>query len=168
MLVTQKYGNIWSAGTANKSIDQLCIEWHETGKRILHKTTKAGISITLKFLNANPDFQDGDILWQDKNSIIAVEIIPTDSIVIIPESIVSASALCYEIGNRHLPLFYEGHELLIPYDVPLHHLLQSSGYIMRVEKRKLNHPFKTTVLPHVQVAGNVSEPAKVLQLSTSS
>lgn len=168
MLVTEKYENLNSSEISNKNIDTLRIEWYETSKRILHKTTKSGISVTLKFLNENPNLKEGDILWQNENSLIVVEIIPVECIVITTDSVIAAAALCYEIGNRHLPLFYEESELLIPYDTPLYNLLHSSGYIMRIEERKLNHPFKTSVLPHVQVSGNGSIQAKILQPSTSS
>ncbi len=167
MLVTGKHGNIYASGASYKNIDNLHVEWYETTKRILHKTTVSGTSLTLKFLNENPNLKDGDILWQDENSIIIVEIIPSECIVITPNTIIAAAALCYEIGNRHLPLFYEENELLIPYDAPLYNLLQASDYIIRLEKRKLNCPFKTTVLPHIQVTGNDSISGKILQLSTS-
>lgn len=165
MLITEKCGNIHSLPISNKNIDLLRIEWHETGRRILHKTTKSGISLTLKFLNENPNLKEGDILCEDENSIIVVEIIPIECIVITPASIIAAAALCYEIGNRHLPLFYEDSDLLVPYDVPVYNLLQASGYIMRIEERKLNHAFKTTVLPHLQVSGDGSMTGKILQLS---
>ena len=151
----------------HKSIDVLPVEWFETSKRILHKPTAGGKNITLKFLNENPNLSDGDILWEEGDTIIVVEIVPTRCIVIPTVSINATAALCYEIGNRHLPLFHEEHELLLPYDVPLHNLLQASEYMIRVEERKLKYPFKTTVLPHVQVALNDSIPAKVLQLSTT-
>ena len=168
MLVTGKYGNINASGASYKNIDKLPVEWYEITKRILHKTTVSGTSLTLKFLNENPNLKDGDILWQDENSIIIVDIIPSECMVITPDTIITAAALCYEIGNRHLPLFYEENELLIPYDVPLYNLLRASDYMIRLEKRKLNCPFKTTVLPHVQVTRNDSIPGKILQLSTSS
>ncbi len=166
MLITEKYGNLNSSEISNKNIDALRIEWHETGKRILHKTTKSGIGVTLKFLNENPNLKEGDILWQDESSLIAVEIIPVECIVVTSNSVIAVAALCYEIGNRHLPLFSEKNELLIPYNTPLYNLLHSSGYLIRIEERKLDNPFKTTVLPHVQVSGTGSIPTKMPQLST--
>ncbi len=167
MLITKKLGNISASAITNKSIDKLSIEWHEAERRILHKTTQSGIDVTLKFLNRNPDFKEGDVLWQDENTIIIVEIIPTECIVITPGSLIVAAALSYEIGNRHVPLFYEGVDLLIPYDVPLFNLLQASGYSIRIEEKKLVQPFKTTVLPHLQIAGDVSITGKKLHLSKS-
>ena|ERR1019366_8148177 len=168
ILVKEKLGNIHSASDHDHYIDVLLIEWHEARKRILHKQTSQGKDVTLKFLNENPNLKDGDILWQDENTIIAVEINPCDCIVITPESMLQASSVCYEIGNRHLPLFYEGDELLGPYDVPMYNLLQGSGYTVKVEERKLNNSFQTTVLPHLQVGITDSLPNKIHQLITSS
>jgi urease accessory protein len=168
ILVKEKLGNIHSASAHERDIDVLLIEWHETRKRILHKQTGQGKDVTIKFLNENPNLKDGDILWQHENTIIAVEINPCDCIVITPESMLQASSVCYEIGNRHLPLFYEDDELLVPYDVPMFSLLQASGYTVKVEKRKLNNSFQTTVLPHLQVGITDSLPNKIHQLITSS
>ena len=168
MLITGKSGNIKTSRVSNKNIDVLRIEWYEATKRILHKQTDSGIAITLKFLNENPNLKDGDILHQDENSIIAVHIIPCECIVVSPGTIITASSLCYEIGNRHLPLFYEGDDLLVPYDVPLFNLLEASGYKPVIELRKLDIAFKTSVLPHLQVAGTGSLFTKVSKLSTSS
>lgn len=167
MLLQEKLGNIHSSSTNNLVIDKLIIEWYETSKRILHKKTDSGIPITLKFLNENPDLKDGDVLWQDKHTAIAVEIKPCECIVITPGNALETAAICYEIGNRHLPLFYEGKELLIPYEAPMHNLLSAAGYKLAIEERKLNSRFKTTALPHLQVAGNDGLFSRVNKLSTT-
>ena len=168
MLIKEKLGNINTSSISNCMIDALEIEWYETNKRILHKKTKSGIDITMKFLQENPNLKDGDILWQDENSMIVVEINPCKCIVITPGTMLTASSICYEIGNKHLPLFYEGDDLLVPYEMPLHNLLQASGYELKVEERKLNNAFRTTVLPHSQVAGTDSLFSKILKLTTPS
>ena len=168
ILVKEKLGNIHSASDHDRDIDVLLIEWHEARKRILHKQTSQGKDVTLKFLNENPNLKDGDILWQDENTIIAVEINRCDCIVIVPESMLQASSVCYEIGNRHLPLFFEDDELLIPYDVPLYNLLQVLGYTIKRENRKLNNSFQTTVLPHLQISFTDSSPSIISQLTISS
>lgn len=167
MLLQHKLGNIHSSSTSNLVIDTLIIEWDETGKRILHKKTDSGVPVTLKFLNENPDLKDGDILWQDEHTAVAVQIKPCECIVITPGNTLEAAAICYEIGNRHLPLFYEGNELLIPYEAPIHNLLNAAGYKLAIEERKLNSRFKTTVMPHLQVAATDSLFSRVNKLSTT-
>lgn len=167
MLIQEKHGNIYSLSNDERFIDLVEIEWYETNKRILHKQTTSGTEIILKFLAESPDLKDGDLLWQDEHTIIAVAIIPVECLVIEPQSMLSASSVCYEIGNKHLALFYEGNELLVPYEVPLHNYLQASGYEVKIEIRKLNNQFRTTVLPHFQVGGTGSLIQKITKLSTS-
>ena len=58
------------------------------------------------------------------------------------------ASVCYEIGNKHLPLFYEAEEVLVAYEAPLFRLLAASGYEVSAGKRKLIHPLKTSVAAH--------------------
>ena len=58
------------------------------------------------------------------------------------------ASVCYEIGNKHLPLFYEDDELLLPYEAPLFQLLLAAGYDVKQGKRKLLDPLRTSVTPH--------------------
>ena len=167
IIVKEKSGNIYSPVNDNRNIDTLQIEWHEARKRILHKETKQGRAICTKFLKGNPDLKEGDILYKDENITIAVEINPCECIVLKPSNMREAAAVCYEIGNRHLPLFYEGEELLVPYDVPLYNLLVKLGYAIKVEERKLNCSFQTTVLPHLQVGMADSLLNKIHHFTTS-
>ena len=167
MLITEKLGTVNTTSITGCDIDVVIIEWYEAGKRILHKQTKSGIAVTIKFLQKNPDLKEGDILWRDQNTVIIVEIKPSKCIVITPDTILTASSVCYEIGNRHLPLFYEGNDLLVPYEVPLHNLLEASGCRIKVEERKLNNALKTTVLPHLQTGDVNTLFSKILQLTTS-
>ena len=148
MLIQEKKGNINSADTGNKNIDRLQLEWFETNKRILRKKTNAGTELSLKFLKENAALTEGDILFEDENTIVAVEVIPCDCLVIKPINMFEMASVCYEIGNKHLPLFYDNDELLIPFEKPLLHLLQAKGYAVTQATRKLLQPLKTTVSPH--------------------
>lgn len=148
MIIRQKQGNINTVDTSHKNIDWLQLQWFETSKRILHKKTKAGIEISLKFLKENATLTEGDILFEDEKTIIAVEVIPCDCIVVKPANMFEMASACYEIGNRHLPLFFDNDELLVPYENPLYNLLRAHGFEVRKEERKLLQPLKTTISPH--------------------
>jgi urease accessory protein len=153
MLITQKLGHIDSLEINNRTIDWLPVEWFESRKRILSKQTKTGTNITIKFLNENPKLTQGDILYADEQSIIAVEILPCKCIVIHPKNMFEMASVCYEIGNKHLTLFFEEDAVLVPYEEPLFKLLTAQGYILMQEERKLLTSLKTSVSPH---AGNSS------------
>jgi urease accessory protein len=148
MLIQEKIGHINSFQINDRIIDLLPLEWYEARKRILRKQTNDGKEVSLKFLNENPDLTEGDILYADERIIISVFILPCNCIVMQPANMFEIASMCYEIGNKHLPLFYENDQLLVPFEMPLFNLLMVQGYAVKQEERKLLHPLKTTVAPH--------------------
>jgi urease accessory protein len=167
MLIQQKIGTIDSINSHNRPIDWLLLEWYETHKRILRKRTQSGKELSLKFLKEDPALTQGDLLYEDESTLIAVDIIPCNVIVIKPASLFEMAAVCYEIGNKHLPLFYEAEEVLVPFEQPLFRLLSALGYTVYHDKRKLLHPLKTTVAPHAGHGhtGSTSLFTKIMQLT---
>jgi urease accessory protein len=166
MIITQVIGNLKDISQATRKIDYLELEWYETPKRILHKQTNSGKEISLKFLNQTQSLTEGDILYQDEETLVVVQVRPCESIVIRPGSMYEMAYICYEIGNKHLPLFYENDELMIPYEAPLLRVFQASGLKPLMEHRKLLHQLKTTVSPHGH-AGGKSLFSKIMQLTSS-
>jgi urease accessory protein len=166
MLIQNRIGNLRSSRVDQERIDWLELAWHETTKRILRKKTKTGKEVSLKFLNENPLLTEGDILYNDEQTIIAVTVLPCDTIAIKPKNMLEMASVCYEIGNKHLPLFYENDELLVPFEMPLFSLLQVQGYDVRQEERKLVKPLKTSVSPHRHLAGE-SLFSKIMKRATT-
>jgi len=148
MLIKEKIGNINFFATNNRKIDYLPLEWYETNKRILHKKTISGTEITLKFLNESQQLTEGDILYEDDFTLIVIEVKEYDAIIIHPKTMFEMASVCYEIGNKHLPVFYQKDEILVPFEAPLFNLVVAAGYEVTREKRKLVNPLKTTVSPH--------------------
>ncbi len=148
MLIQEKLGTLQNVDCSGRVVDWLPLEWHETGKRILHRRTVKGIDVTLKFLGTAQQLQQDDVLHADEKTIIAVQVLPCDVIIIQPKTMHEMAAACYEIGNKHLPLFYEESTLLIPYEAPLFRMLQASGFDIKKEVRQLLHPLKTSVAAH--------------------
>lgn len=165
MLIQQKKGNLQATNINNRSIDWLQLEWYETSKRILRKQTQSGKDISLRFLNNNPALTQGDILYEDDTNLIAVDILPCEVLVIQPASLFEMASVCYEIGNKHLPLFFEKDEVLVPFEMPLFRLLLSQGYAIKQDKRKLLYPLRTTVAPHAH--GSSSLFSRIMQLTNS-
>jgi len=167
MIIHKKMGTIKDYTTEDLILDLLPIEWYETNKRILHKQTKSGKQVVLKFLNESPDLMQDDVIFADEQYIVAIDIQPCDAIIIQPASMQQMAAVCYEIGNKHLPLFLQGDEVLVPYEAPLFSMLTAAGYNPLREKRKLVHLVRTTVSPHGH-SGNGSLFSKILQLTNLS
>src|SRR3954467_7659498 len=109
-------GNINTVSLNDRSTDALQLEWFETGKRVLRRATAGGREVALRFLRESPLLQEGDILWMDEHAAITVSILPTLAIVITPVTMADMAAICYEIGNKHLPLFLSGKQVLIPFE----------------------------------------------------
>ena len=167
MLIQQKIGNTDSFEINNRIIDLLPLDWYETNKRILHKTSVAGIKLTLKFLKEGPSFSQGDIMYEDGQSLIVIDIVPCDAIIIQPVSMYQMASLCYEIGNKHLPLFIDGQEVLVPYEAPLFKWLTAAGFEPKREHRKLLNPLKTTTVAHSHSSNGGSLFSKILQLTNT-
>ena len=165
MLIQQKLGHIDTIDPGNRTVDWLPLEWFETTKRILRKRTQSGREVALKFLAENPNLTQGDVLYEDAQTLIVVEVLPCDALVIRPMSMYDMASVCYEIGNKHLPLFFEEDAVLIPYEAPLFRLLTASGYAVKRQQRKLLQPLKTTVAPHGYTDSRESLFSKILKLT---
>lgn len=119
----------------------------------------------MKFLRENQQLGQGDILFADETRLIVVAIRPCESLIISPRSKFEMASLCFEIGNKHLPLFYQDEKLLVAYDAPLFRLLVSSGYDVIKEDARLENPLKTSVSPH-STGGQDSLFSKIMKLTS--
>lgn len=164
MIIKQKLGKL--NDTETRQLEKICLEWFETGKRILHKQTSAGRQVVMKFLKENPFLSQNDIVFEEGHHIIIIDILPCETIVVTPANMFEMAKLCYEIGNKHLPLFYEEGALLIPYDEPLFKWLVSSGFKAVKENRKLLNQLRTSVSAHNH-NGNSSLLSKILNLTSA-
>lgn len=168
MIIKEKIGNLHSFDIGRRSIDRVALEWFEVNKRILHKRTQSGKEIVLKFMNGNQNLTEDDVLWFDETVAIVVDIQPCEAICIKPSSMPEMAAVCYEIGNKHLPLFYYNNQLLVPFEAPLFKMLTAAGYEVKREHKKLLNQLKTTVTPHSNAESKQSLFSKILQLTTTS
>jgi urease accessory protein len=154
MIIQNKIGNILTTNIGSRTIDHLSLEWFETQKRIMHKRSRAGIEVAIKFLGGGQNLTEGDILFMDNDIAIVVEILPCDSIAIRPKNMFEMASICYEIGNKHLPLFYDDDQVLVIFEAPLFRLLSASGYEVKQQNRKLINPLKTSVSAHEHSSGS--------------
>ena len=167
MIVTKKIGNINLFQHHDKHVDWLHLEWYEAAKRIMHQRTQSGREVVIKFMGESQQLTQGDILFEDADTIIAVDILPCNAIVIQPSTMYEMACVCYEIGNKHTPLFYEDNAVLVPFDLPLFKLLTAQLYNIKQEERKLLQPLKTTVSPHGMATNNETIFSKIMKLTAS-
>lgn len=166
MLIQEKIGRAENFLLEGRVIDVLPVEWYETGKRIMRKVTRGGREVSLRFLREGPSLSEGDVLFADEGVVIVVEVVPCMAMVIRMASLSMVASVCYEIGNRHLPLFIEEGILLAPFDEPLYRWLAAGGFEVIQEERKLLYPLRSTVAGHVH-DGSGSLFSKILQMTGS-
>jgi urease accessory protein len=162
MIVVESIIN--GTSTAGKVTDTLQLEWFETGKRVLRRATTGGREIALRFLRESPLLQQGDVLYADASVVVVVNILPSAAIVLSPSSMANMAAICYEIGNKHLPLFLSGDQVLVPFEAPLFKWLDARGYAPVKEERVLSNMLRSNVLPHNH--GSASLFSKIMQLTS--
>ncbi len=150
MLIDKIIAHQGEIDTTDYVIDTLQLEWYELSKRVQRKTTTSGREIAMKFMGENIALKEGDILYHsvETKEAIAVEIIPTKTIVISPTSMSEMATLCYEIGNKHMPLFIEGNDILLPYEAPMFKWMESAGYNPTEQHRKLAQRLKSNASNH--------------------
>ncbi|SHN02192.1 urease accessory protein UreE [Chitinophaga sp. CF418] len=166
MIIIEKIeGNVANYSTANRVMDPLLLEWFEAGKRLLRRHTQGGQEVALRFMREAPMLQQGDIVWMDDKKAIVIDIVPAAAIVLKPVTMKDMAAVCYEIGNKHLPLFLEGDEVLVPYEEPLFRWLEAKGYNPVKEQRTLTNMLRSNIIPH-EHGSSGSLFSKIMQLAS--
>ena len=147
MIINQIIGNL-SENPTEKTIDYLDLEWFETTKRIQRKKTRQGTDVAIKFLREGQRLREGDILFEDAEKIIAVNVLEAEAIVMSPASLLEMGTVCYEIGNKHIPLFIQNDKVLLPFEMPMFRWLEASGFNPEKQSVKLLNLLKSNVEPH--------------------
>ncbi|NLR81570.1 urease accessory protein UreE [Chitinophaga eiseniae] len=154
MIIEKIAGNIASMATGNRKVDLLQLEWYEMTKRIQRKHTQGGLEIAIKFLKEGQRLHQGDILYMDDEKVVVVDILPSDAIVVTPRSLLEMGSVCYEIGNKHLPVFIQNDQVLIPFEEPIFRWLAASGYDTVKAHTRLTNLLNAHVQPHSHGGGS--------------
>lgn len=164
MLINETLGNITENPTS-KNIDYLDLEWFETTKRIQRKKSRQGTEIAIKFLREGQRLRQGDILFENEENIIVVNILETEAIVISPATLLEMGTVCYEIGNKHMPLFIQDNKVMMPFEMPMFRWLEGCGYKPEKKIVRLLNILKSNVEPHNH-GNNNSLFSKILSLAS--
>ncbi|SMC28234.1 urease accessory protein [Clostridium acidisoli DSM 12555] len=136
MLIEKILGNIKEIELNGKAIDEVYVDWFDVDKKILKKASKNGKDIGIK-LEKPSRLNDGDILYSDEKEILIITIPECEAISIKPKTMHEMGKICYEIGNKHIPLFLDEDEIIVNYDDPLYKLLDKKGFKPKKTMRKL-------------------------------
>lgn len=165
MIINETLGNISDKSVVGKSIDYLDLEWFESTKRIQRKKTRQGEDVAIKFLREGQRLREGDILFENEEKLIVVNILETEAIVISPDSMLEMGTVCYEIGNKHIPLFIQENKVLLPFEMPMYRWLEVSGFKPEKQTVKLLNLLKSNVEPHGHGSLGSSIFTKILKMA---
>ncbi|WP_221272393.1 urease accessory protein UreE [Helicobacter gastrofelis] len=123
------------------AVDFIDLEWFDSQKRMGRFKTRSGQEVVMK-LETPPKMglADGDILFQDAQTTIAINILPTKVLCAYASNMHEVAQICYEVGNRHASLYYgeENLSFKTPYDKPMQVLFERLGVKHAVLKSKLD------------------------------
>ena len=153
MLITQIIANLNTANVdySQHQIDYIELEWFELTKRILRKTSLHNQELGINISEPGFNFCDQDILFADEQRVIAIKVLPTKAIAITAANNHEIAQICYELGNRHAPVFYaeDDHNiLLVPFDQPMLVLLSKLGVTTQVVNARLVCPLSHKTNSH--------------------
>jgi len=118
--------------------DFLDIEWFEAGKSIIRCHTRFGREIAYKKPPGFTKLHDGDLLFVGDDWCLLVYIKLCDCIEILPRTMHEMALVCHEIGNRHIPIFFEMEAaILVAYERSLYCMFEKKGFPMNIVERKL-------------------------------
>ena len=113
MICEKILGKIQDPEFAGKKVDYVDFPWDEAFKRLHRKKTRAGVDIGINL--------DDSVLVRGLNQddVLAVE--GDTEITVAEDQLHMIAKVCYEIGNRHAPLFWgkDRRTFLTPYNEPM-------------------------------------------------
>lgn len=124
MICEKIIGNLHHENYPTQQIEYVDIDWHDAFHKIHKKTTKEGTEVGIRLDNdvLTHGLHEGDVLYVDDEKVIAVHILPCESIIVTvdPHHLEMIAKVCYEIGNRHATLFWgeNDHTFITPYNEP--------------------------------------------------
>lgn len=135
----------------NYERDEVSLEWYELNKKVMRKTTCKGSDIGFRLPHGSESLKDADIIAMENGRVIVVRVKSCQCIEIHWHDTFELAKLCYEIGNRHSPLFLSesgDSSFLIPFDSPMLELLHKMNFYTKVRDGFLVNPLSANISAH--------------------
>ena len=145
MLCEKILGKLEEMDVKGRRVEYVEIEWHEAFKKIHRKTSDQGTDVGIRMDDSvlSRGLFQGDVIYADEEVVVAVSTPPCEVIEIslTPGHDMMAAKVCYEIGNRHAPLFWgENGTYITIYDEPMMAMV-SKIHGVRAEKKLMKLDF---------------------------
>lgn len=155
MLCEKVFGKMEEMDLSGRRIEYVDIEWHEAFKKIHRKVSDQGSDVGIRMDDSvlSRGLFQGDVIYLDEEVAVVVNTPPCEVIAISTtegHGMMAAKA-CYEIGNRHAPLFWgETYDDFITiYDEPMMAMLSKiHGLVVEKKVAKLNFDRRISAAIH--------------------
>ena len=130
MICEKILGKVTDEEFKGKKIDYVDIFWDEAFKKLHRKTSAAGVELGVRLDDSvlTKGLRQDDVLAVEGDTVYAVRIPPCEILIvrIDPRHPEMTAKVCYEIGNRHAPLFWGNEErtFITPYNEPMRAMLE--------------------------------------------
>lgn len=122
----------------NRERDAVALTWEARQKCRQRLKTMAGRELCLA-LPRGTVLAPGDVLHSDDRLVITVRGVPEPTLVLRPSSPSELALMCYQIGNLHRPIGFQGDEIHVPHEPVLEKQLERLGFAYTVEHRIFTH-----------------------------
>ena len=102
----------------NLEIDFLSIQWYEANRTVMKRKTEGGRDISLSRLPGEA-IHDGEVIYVAEDFIVKARIEPCICIILCTDDISTIGSFCFDVGNRHLPIFDIDGKITVSYDARL-------------------------------------------------
>jgi urease accessory protein len=122
-------------------VDVLYMDWYEVNKTLLTRQTEGGRVVRLYRADA-PPLESGEIIYSTSQFAIQIFIKPCTCIVLQTDDLNTIGHFCFDVGNRHLPLFWFEDSLALAYDGQLYPALKAQyGDLVMLDTLTLSPAF---------------------------
>ena len=125
-MVFEKIIGSLNANHGNKEVVKFPYDWYEASKRILKRQASTGEAIGIRI---EEDLYDGALLFEDDKRVIVLDLKPCEVISINVSNMKEMGKVCFELGNRHIPLTIVDNNIKTPYDSANFEYMQKKGFI---------------------------------------
>lgn len=155
MICEKILGKLTDGEFSGKKVDYVDIHWDEAFKKLHRKTSQGGTELGIRLDDSvlTRGLNQDDVLAVEGDTVYAVNIPPCEVIVVTvdehhPHMV---AKVCYEIGNRHAPLFWGAKEgtFITPYNEPMRVMLDKlHGVSTELKESKLDFDRRISASVH--------------------
>jgi len=141
MIIDTIIGNVDYTDVGQYHIERVRLRSDDLLKRILRVKTDHGTELGI-LLEKNTELRAGDILHIEGANVIVVDVLPDEVLVIEPTSLRQMGELAHQIGNRHIPVQFDGESMLVQFDPLIEQLLIAREVPYERTMRTLQQAFR--------------------------